>query len=182
MKNNKYSTRFNYFLFLSLSLLAGSFFSIQALIWIRSSRACSLQTVFCRILSKAISVSARAIKSTELRWHNYRTKRVSTGNFPKRLSWPAMDSRSIPELVFDQSIADIFTLRVAGNVVNDDMVASIEYATKFVGAKLIVIMGHTKCGAIKAACAGGAPGHIKALVPISSLPWLRSKSRTQTSH
>jgi carbonic anhydrase len=74
------------------------------------------------------------------------------GQFPKAVILSCMDSRSIPELVFDQSIADILTLRVAGNVVNKDMLASMEYATKYLGAKLIVIMGHTHCGALKAAC------------------------------
>lgn len=76
------------------------------------------------------------------------------GQFPKAVVLACMDSRSIPELIFDQTIADIFTLRVAGNIINDDMLASLEYATKHSGSKLIVIMGHTQCGAIHAACAG----------------------------
>lgn len=85
------------------------------------------------------------------------------GQFPKAVILACMDSRSIPEIVFDQTIADIFTLRVAGNVVNDDMLASLEYATKHSGAKVIVIMGHTQCGAIKAACAREMVGNLKYL-------------------
>jgi carbonic anhydrase len=85
------------------------------------------------------------------------------GQFPKAVILACMDSRSIPEIVFDQTVADVFTLRVAGNVVNDDMLASLEYATKYSGAKVIVIMGHTQCGAIKAACAGQMTGNLKSL-------------------
>ncbi|MBT4855920.1 carbonic anhydrase [bacterium] len=76
------------------------------------------------------------------------------GQFPKAIVLSCMDSRSIPEIVFDQSIGDILTLRVAGNVVNKDILASIEYAIKHVGVKLIVIMGHTGCGAIATALEG----------------------------
>lgn len=86
------------------------------------------------------------------------------GQFPKAVVLACMDSRSIPELIFDQTIADIFTLRVAGNIINDDMLASLEYATKHSGSKLIVIMGHTKCGAVNAACAGGVTGNLECLV------------------
>jgi carbonic anhydrase len=74
-----------------------------------------------------------------------------------------MDSRSIPEIVFDQTVADIFTLRIAGNVVNQDILASLEYATKHSGAKVIVIMGHTQCGAIEAVCKGGLKGNLESL-------------------
>ncbi|HJM68406.1 MAG TPA: carbonic anhydrase [Candidatus Babeliales bacterium] len=76
------------------------------------------------------------------------------GQFPKAVVLSCMDSRSIPEVAFDQSIGDIFTLRIAGNVVNKDILASIEYAIKYAGIKLIVIMGHTDCAAIRAAFQG----------------------------
>ncbi len=85
------------------------------------------------------------------------------GQFPKAVILACMDSRSIPEIIFDQTIADIFTLRVAGNVVNEDMLASLEYATKHSGAKVIVIMGHTWCGAIEAVCAGKVSDNLVAL-------------------
>ena len=62
-----------------------------------------------------------------------------------------MDSRVPPELVFDQRIGDIFAVRIAGNFVNPDITGSLEYATKVAGAKLIVVLGHTDCGAVKGA-------------------------------
>lgn len=86
------------------------------------------------------------------------------GQSPQAVILACMDSRSIPEIVFDQTIADIFTLRVAGNVVDTDILASLEYATKHVGSKVIVIMGHTQCGAVEAACKGGATGNLVSLI------------------
>lgn len=93
------------------------------------------------------------------------SKQVSKeGQFPKVVVLACMDSRSIPEIVFDQSIGDMFTLRVAGNVVSDHMLASMEFATQYAGAKVILIMGHTQCNAIKIACEGMAGGNIESLV------------------
>lgn len=75
-----------------------------------------------------------------------------------------MDSRTPPELLFDQGIGDIFTIRVAGNVLNDDELASLEYGTKIEGAKVIIVMGHTSCGAVKGACSGVQLGHLPTLL------------------
>jgi len=63
-----------------------------------------------------------------------------------------LDSRVAPEMVFDRGIGDLFVARVAGNFVNDDIFGSLEFATKLAGAKLMVVMGHTECGAVKGAC------------------------------
>ncbi|MDP1604781.1 MAG: carbonic anhydrase family protein [Legionella sp.] len=71
-----------------------------------------------------------------------------------------MDARTPPELVFDQGIGDVFTLRVAGNVQNDDILGSMEFGTKVVGAKLIAVIGHTNCGAIRGACNQVKLGHL----------------------
>lgn len=71
---------------------------------------------------------------------------------PEAVVLSCMDSRSIPEVAFDQGIGKIFTIRVAGNVINRDIIGSMEYGTKIVGAHLIVVLGHTNCGAVKAAC------------------------------
>ncbi len=90
-------------------------------------------------------------------------KAYKQGQFPKAVILACMDSRSVPEIIFDQSIGDIFTLRIAGNVINDEILASFEYATKHAGAKLIVVMGHTQCGAIEAVCKGGLKGSLKSL-------------------
>ena len=75
-----------------------------------------------------------------------------------------MDSRSIPEIAFDQGIGHIFTIRVAGNVINKDILGSMEYATKVVGTKLIVVLGHTSCGAVAAACEHVEMGNITGLL------------------
>ena len=75
-----------------------------------------------------------------------------------------IDSRVPVETIFDMSFGDIFCVRIAGNVVNDDILASIEYACNVVGAKLIVVLGHTRCGAIQSACDGIEKGHITQLL------------------
>jgi carbonic anhydrase len=79
------------------------------------------------------------------------------------------DSRVPPELVFDQGIGDLFVLRVAGNVINDESLGSIEYAVDHLAVRLILVLGHQRCGAVKAAretiaAKGKAPGHIESLV------------------
>ena len=79
-------------------------------------------------------------------------KQTSKGQFPFAAVVSCLDSRIPPEMVFDQGIGDLFVARVAGNFVNDDILGSLEFATKLAGAKLIVVMGHTECGAVKGAC------------------------------
>ena len=75
-----------------------------------------------------------------------------------------IDSRTAAELVFDQGLGDIFSIRIAGNVVNDDILASMEFACKIAGAKAVVILGHTNCGAIKGACEDVHLGHLNGLI------------------
>ena len=86
------------------------------------------------------------------------------GQYPFAVILSCMDSRTSVELVFDQGLGDLFSIRVAGNVVNNDIIASIEYAVKYVGSKLLVVLGHTECGAIKSAKAGVKDGHITELL------------------
>ena len=76
---------------------------------------------------------------------------TANGQAPFAAILGCMDSRVPPELVFDQRIGDIFTVRIAGNFVNTDILGSLEYATMVVGSKLIVVLGHTDCGAVKGA-------------------------------
>lgn len=78
-------------------------------------------------------------------------KETSTQQSPVAVVIGCIDSRVPPELVFDQKLGDIFAPRIAGNFVNDDIVGSCEFATKLAGAKLIVVLGHTECGAVKGA-------------------------------
>ena len=79
-------------------------------------------------------------------------RQTSTGQYPFAAIVSCLDSRIPPAIVFDQGIGDLFVGRMAGNFVNDDMLGSLEFATKLSGAKLVVILGHTECGAIKGAC------------------------------
>jgi len=75
------------------------------------------------------------------------------------------DSRTAPEIIFDQNIGDLFVVRTAGNLVDDYALGSIEYGVEHLGVRLIVVLGHERCGAVTAALAGGsAPGHVNSLV------------------
>lgn len=91
-------------------------------------------------------------------------KQSAATQFPIAVVLGCIDSRVPIETIFDMSFGDIFCIRIAGNVVNDDVLASIEYACAVVGAKLIVALGHTGCGAIRAACDGVKQGHITQLL------------------
>jgi len=89
---------------------------------------------------------------------------TSTGQFPFAAILSCIDSRVPAEIVFDQGIGDVFSARVAGNIVNEDILGSIEYACKVAGSKLVVVMGHSKCGSVTAACKDVKLGNITALL------------------
>lgn len=74
------------------------------------------------------------------------------GQWPFATILSCIDSRTSSELIFDQGLGDIFSIRIAGNIVNTDILGSMEFACKIAGSKLIVVLGHTKCGAVKGAC------------------------------
>ncbi|WP_230990705.1 bifunctional SulP family inorganic anion transporter/carbonic anhydrase [Bathymodiolus platifrons methanotrophic gill symbiont] len=86
------------------------------------------------------------------------------GQFPIAIILSCIDSRTSAELIFDQGLGDVFSVRVAGNVVNDDILGSMEYACKVAGSKLVVVLGHTHCGAIKGACTGAKLGNLTGLL------------------
>lgn len=86
------------------------------------------------------------------------------GQSPETLVLGCMDSRSIPELAFNQGIGHMFNIGIAGNIVNKDILGSIEYAVKVVKTKMIVVLGHTDCGAVKGACDKVRFGHIGQIV------------------
>ena len=83
---------------------------------------------------------------------NLQVEQTSTGQFPFATVLSCIDSRVPAELVFDQGIGDIFSVRIAGNFVNSDILGSMEFASKLAGTKLILVLGHTACGAVKGAC------------------------------
>ena len=89
---------------------------------------------------------------------------TSAGQFPFAAILSCIDSRTSAELIFDQGLGDIFSIRIAGNILNDDILASMEYSCKLSGSKLIVVLGHTKCGAISGACDHVEVGHVTGLL------------------
>ncbi|WP_027076731.1 carbonic anhydrase family protein [Maribacter antarcticus] len=89
---------------------------------------------------------------------------TSEGQFPFATILSCIDSRVSAELVFDQGLGDIFSIRIAGNFVNVDILGSMEFACKLAGTKLVVVLGHTSCGAIKGACDHARMGNLTALI------------------
>lgn len=93
-----------------------------------------------------------AKRATLQRDYNEQIATTSKGQFPFAAVVSCIDSRIPTEIVFDQGIGDIFNARVAGNIINDDILGSLEFACKLAGSNLIVVLGHTSCGAVKGAC------------------------------
>ncbi|MFC4722688.1 carbonic anhydrase family protein [Geojedonia litorea] len=89
---------------------------------------------------------------------------TSDGQFPFATILSCIDSRVSAELVFDQGLGDIFSVRIAGNFVNEDILGSMEFACKLAGTKLIVVLGHTACGAVKGACDDAKLGNLTSLI------------------
>ena len=89
---------------------------------------------------------------------------TSSGQFPFAAILSCIDSRTSAELIFDQGLGDILSIRIAGNILNEDILGSMELACKIAGSKLIVVLGHTKCGAIEGACNNIEFGNITALL------------------
>lgn len=89
---------------------------------------------------------------------------TSEGQYPFAIVLSCIDSRTSAELIFDQGLGDIFSARVAGNVVNEDILGSMEYAAKYAGSKLVLVLGHTKCGAVISACNHVKDGNITPLL------------------
>jgi len=91
-------------------------------------------------------------------------KQTTSGQYPFATILSCIDSRVSAELVFDQGVGDIFSARVAGNIVNEDILGSIEFACKLAGTKIIVVLGHTGCGAVKGACDDARMGNLTTLL------------------
>jgi len=89
---------------------------------------------------------------------------TSTGQYPFATILHCIDSRVSAELVFDQGIGDLFSIRIAGNFVNEDILGSMEFATKLAGTKVVVILGHTACGAVKGACDHAKLGNLTGML------------------
>jgi carbonic anhydrase len=89
---------------------------------------------------------------------------TADGQYPFAFILSCIDSRTSAELIFDQGLGDIFSCRIAGNVLNDDIIGSMEFACKMAGSKVIVVLGHTKCGAVKCACENVRLGKLTGLL------------------
>lgn len=91
-------------------------------------------------------------------------KDTASGQYPFATILSCIDSRVSSELIFDQGIGDIFSARIAGNFINDDILGSMEFACKLAGTKLVVVLGHTSCGAVKGACDDAKLGNLTAML------------------
>lgn len=89
---------------------------------------------------------------------------TSDGQYPFAVILSCIDSRTSAELIFDQGLGDLFSVRIAGNIINEDILGSMEFACKVAGSKMIVVLGHTRCGAIKGACDHVEMGNLTALL------------------
>jgi len=89
---------------------------------------------------------------------------TSDGQHPFAVILSCIDSRTSAELIFDQGLGDVFSVRIAGNIINEDILGSMEFGCKVAGSKIIIVLGHTKCGAIKGACDHVEMGNLTALL------------------
>lgn len=110
---------------------------------------------------------------------------TSDGQHPFAIVLSCIDSRTSAELIFDQGLGDIFSVRIAGNIANEDILGSMEFACKVAGAKAIVVLGHSKCGAVKGACddvkLGNLTGLLDKLKPAVNAVKAASQNGTQTA-
>jgi len=104
---------------------------------------------------------------------------ASGGQYPKAVILGCVDSRVPPEIIFDQGIGDVFVGRVAGNVEDVNLVGSLEFATKVAGSKVVVVLGHTSCGAIKGAADGVELGNLTELLNDFDAPIARADAATE---
>jgi carbonic anhydrase len=105
---------------------------------------------------------------------------TSDAQHPFAIILSCIDSRTSAELIFDQGLGDIFSVRIAGNIVNEDILGSMEFACKIAGSKIIVVLGHTKCGAVKGACDHVEMGNLTAL--LSKLQPAVYEEKTETGN
>jgi len=105
---------------------------------------------------------------------------TADGQWPFTAILSCSDSRVVTELIFDQGLGDIFSIRLAGNIASQQAIASMEYTCKILGSKLVVVLGHTGCGAVKAACDGVEMGHLGSLTKMI-LPAIEAETITTTN-
>lgn len=104
---------------------------------------------------------------------------TSEGQHPFAVILSCIDSRTSAELIFDQGLGDVFSVRIAGNIQNEDILGSMEFSCKVAGAKIVVVLGHTKCGAVKGACDNVKMGNLSGLLEKMSPALESEKTVTQ---
>lgn len=116
-------------------------------------------------LNRLLEGNRRFVESQSLKTDlSEQVRQTATGQYPFAAVLGCIDSRAPAELIFDQGIGDIFNARVAGNIINEDILGSLEYACKVAGSRLILVLGHTACGAVTAACNQVELGNITTLL------------------
>lgn len=151
-------------LILNFSLIGGTFnncFAANTVTTQEKQAALTPQAVLAKLKEGNQRFVMNLRKNRDLLTQAYLT---STGQHPIAVILNCMDSRTPPEIVFDQGVGDVFAIRIAGNIQNDDILGSMEFGTQLSGAKLIAVIGHTSCGAIRGACQKAQLGHLTALL------------------
>jgi carbonic anhydrase len=156
----------NILLVMSVFLLCGSqnLFAVDASTYTQSKE--SLKSMTPDTALTLLEEGNDRFVSGNMKNRNYlqQAKLTKKGQHPFAFVLSCMDSRGSPELIFDQGIGDIFAGRVAGNVISADQLGGMEFATEVMGAHIIVVMGHTSCGAVRGACAHVELGNLTQLV------------------
>ena len=132
-------------------------------------------------LRKLVEGNRRFVKSQPIHPHESALRRVElglTGQHPFAIILSCADSRVPPENVFDAGLGDLFVVRVAGHIVDDAVIGSIEYASQHLGVKLLVVLGHEKCGAVQAAIANQRDAHLRYLVDAIQPAVVKVRTRT----
>ncbi|MEM1269676.1 MAG: carbonic anhydrase family protein [Bacteroidota bacterium] len=151
-------SRIRFFIPLFALLLAPTFVSAQAEFAVADDpvtlTAETQKTITsAEVLQGLIDGNARFVDGERInRDYLAQVQATATGQYPSAVVLGCIDSRVPPEIVFDQGVGDIFSARVAGNFINTDILGSMEFATAVAGSKVIVVLGHTSCGAVKGAC------------------------------
>jgi|HubBroStandDraft_4_1064222.scaffolds.fasta_scaffold70020_1 carbonic anhydrase len=153
-------------LFIFTQLLCANIWAVKAEEKIQSTKTKEEQSSLSpwQALEELKKGNSRFVSNRMLRRDLPAQVSTSKKQFPFAVVLNCMDSRGAPELIFDQGIGDIFVERLAGNVANADVLGGMEFGTKLMGAKLIVVLGHTSCGAIKGACDNTKLGNLTELL------------------
>lgn len=130
-----------------------------------TTRAVQAELTPAAALERLTAGNARFVAGQPLArdWARERSA-TADGQYPFAVVLSCLDSRASSEIIFDQGLGEIFNARVAGNIVNDDILGSMEFACQAAGAKLIVVVGHSACGAVKGAAAGVKLGNLTGLL------------------